>query len=57
MEEWLAAKVGSSSCCSVCGDAPCRTVEVEGSVFEEIPEAVIVKAALIAAAGLLEQKA
>ena len=32
LEEWLSAGVGSSTCCSVCSDAPCRTVEVEGAV-------------------------
>jgi hypothetical protein len=52
LEEWLSARVGSSVCCSVCGDEPCRTVEVEGAVFEDIPEAVILKAALIAATEL-----
>jgi hypothetical protein len=50
LEDWLGANVGSSTCCSVCGEAPCRTVEVEGVVFEDIPEAVILKAAPIAAA-------
>ena len=55
IEEWIGAGVGSSRCCSVCGDAPCRTMEVEGAVFEDIPEAVIMKAALIAAAGLIGQ--
>jgi hypothetical protein len=55
LEEWLGADVGSSTCCSVCGDTACRTVEVEGAVFEEIPEAVILKAALIAASGLVNQ--
>jgi hypothetical protein len=55
LEEWLAAGVGSSSCCSVCGDAPCRTMEVEGAVFEDIPEAVILRAALIAASELIRQ--
>ena len=34
IEEWLGAGVGSSKCCSVCGDEPCRTMEVEGAVFE-----------------------
>ena len=52
-EQLLGASVGSSTCCSVCGDASCRTVEVEGVVHEEIPEAVIVRAALIAASGLV----
>lgn len=49
LEEWLGASVGSSKCCSVCGDAPCRTMEIEGTVYEEVPEVAILKAALIAA--------
>lgn len=53
LEDWLGANVGTSACCSVCGDEPCRTMEIEGSVFEEIPEAVILKAALIAASGMV----
>ena len=53
MEEWLDARVGSSRCCSVCGDEECRTVEVDGTTFETIPERVLVRAALIAAAQLL----
>jgi len=54
-EEWPGASVGSSPCCSVCGDSPCRTIEVEGAVFEKIPETLILKAALIAASGLIER--
>lgn len=57
IEEWIGAGVGSSKCCSVCGDEPCRTMEVEGAVFEDIPEAVIIQAALIAAAGLVGRTA
>lgn len=57
IEEWIGAGVGSSKCCSVCGDEPCRTMEVEGAVFEDVPEAVIMKAALIAASGLIGQPA
>jgi hypothetical protein len=57
IEEWIGADVGSSKCCSVCGDEPCRTMEVEGTVFEEIPETVILKAALIAASELVGQSA
>lgn len=52
MEEWLGAKVGSSRCCSVCGDSECRTVEVAGTTFEAIPEKLFIKATLIAAAHL-----
>ena len=54
-EEWLGASVGSSLCCSVCGEMPCRTMQVEGAVFEDIPEEVILRAVLIAASGLIGQ--
>lgn len=53
LEEWLDARVGSSECCAVCGDSECRTVEVGGTVFEAIPEEMILKAALVAAAQML----
>jgi Domain of unknown function (DUF2703) len=53
LEEWLGARTGGSQCCSVCGDAECRTVEIGESVFEAIPEELILKAALVAAAQLL----
>ena len=54
LEEWLGASAGTSPCCSVCGDLPCRTLEVAGTSFEAIPEDLIVKAALIAAARMIE---
>jgi hypothetical protein len=53
MEDWLGATVGSSPCCSVCGTSECRTVEVEGTTFETIPEKLFLKAALIAASQVL----
>ena len=53
MEEWLGASVGSSPCCSVCGTSECRTVKVEGTTFETIPERLFLKAALVASAQLL----
>ena len=53
LEDWLGAGVGSSRCCSVCGESECRTLEVGGAVFEAIPEDLIVRAALVAAAQLL----
>ena len=49
MEEWLGGSTGSSPCCSVCGDAECRTTEVDGQTFEAIPTELVVRAALIAA--------
>uniref|UniRef100_UPI003F494AB1 DUF2703 domain-containing protein n=1 Tax=Cupriavidus yeoncheonensis TaxID=1462994 RepID=UPI003F494AB1 len=49
MEEWVNASIGSSPCCSVCGDAECRTVDVGGTTYEVVPEELLVKAGLIAA--------
>lgn len=46
IEDWLTAKTGSSCCCDACGDAECRTVEVNEQVYETIPAELIVKAAL-----------
>jgi Domain of unknown function (DUF2703) len=54
MEDWLGASTGSSPCCSVCGDLPCRTLEVDGHSFEAVPQDLVVKAAMIAAAGMIE---
>ncbi len=53
METWLDAAVGSSRCCSVCGESECRTVKVGESEFETIPEGLFLKAALVAASQLL----
>lgn len=54
MEEWLAARVGSSRCCSVCGQSECRTVQLGEVTFEAIPERLFLKAALIASSQLLD---
>lgn len=53
LEAWLGARAGNSPCCEVCGDLPCRTVEVDGQTYEAVPVDLIVKAGLIAAAGLV----
>jgi hypothetical protein len=53
MEEWLGAQAGNSPCCEVCGDLPCRTMELNGQTYEAIPEDLIVKAAMIAASQLI----
>lgn len=53
MEEWLGARAGSSPCCEVCGDLPCRTMELDGQTFEVIPEDLIVEAGIIAASRLV----
>jgi Domain of unknown function (DUF2703) len=52
MEQWLGARVGHSECCSVCGDLPCRTVEVDGHRFDAVPDDLIVRAAVAAALSL-----
>ena len=54
MEEWLGARVGSSRCCSVCGESECRTVEVGKTTFEAIPEKLFLKAALVASSQLFD---
>lgn len=53
LEEWLGGTVGHSPCCDVCGPADCRTVEVDGQVYEAIPADLIVKAGLAAALEML----
>lgn len=53
LEEWLGAQGGHSRCCSVCGDAECRTMELGGTVHEEVPERLIVQAGLMAASRLV----
>ncbi len=53
LEDWLDASVGKSTCCSACGGAECRTLEIGSATFETIPEELILKAALLAAAASL----
>lgn len=53
LEEWLDAQVSQSPCCDICGDAECRTVEVERKTYETIPSDLIVRAGLVAASQLL----
>lgn len=53
MEEWLGASVGMSTCCSVCGSLPCRTMQLGGDTYEAIPEDLIVRAAMIAASAMI----
>lgn len=48
IEEWLSASVGTSTCCSACGGADCRTLKIGNEIFETIPEQLILKAALLA---------
>jgi Domain of unknown function (DUF2703) len=54
MEHWLGASIGESPCCTVCGGQSCRTMEVGGRTYETIPEALIVRAAMVAASAMIE---
>jgi anti-sigma factor RsiW len=54
LEEWLGARCGTSTCCDTCGDAQCRTLEVDGAHHEVVPEALIVRAGLVAASQLID---
>lgn len=49
LEYWLWGRTGRSPCCGPCGDQPCRTVEVQGQVYETIPATLIIQAGLMAA--------
>ena len=52
LEEWIGATVGKSQCCDVCGDSECRTISIGQNTFETIPENLIIRAGLFAAAEL-----
>ena len=56
LEEWLGATTGQSECCDVCGPNDCRTVEVQGTVYETVTADLIVKAGLLAAAQLVDRQ-
>ena len=53
IEQWLNATTGHNQCCGPCGDNDCRTIEVDGLVYEDIPEVLIIRACLLAAADKL----
>ena len=55
IETWLNASSGQSPCCGPCGDIECRTILVDGRTYEAIPETVILRAGLLAAAEKLNE--
>jgi hypothetical protein len=57
LEEILGAAAGSSQCCGACGDNECRTLVLDGRTYEAVPATLIVRAALKAAADLLDPAA
>ena len=56
LEDWINGSVGHSPCCDVCGPHDCRTVEVEGHIYETIPAEIIIKAGLSAASQLVSPR-
>jgi len=55
IEAWLGATTGQSPCCGPCGDSECRTISVDDQTYEAIPETIILRAGLLAAAEKLRQ--
>lgn len=55
LEEWIGGTVGESQCCDVCGDSECRTISIDQSTFEAIPENLIIRAGLLAAADIFQK--
>ena len=60
LEEWLGAAIGKSPCSTCCGDIgeniECRTVEIDGEIYEAIPTELIVQAGLLAAAEIVKEE-
>ena len=56
LEDWIEGSVGHSPCCDVCGPHDCRTMEVQGQIYETIPADIIIKAGLSAASKLVSPR-
>lgn len=52
LEEWIGGRIGKSKCCDTCGESECRTISIGKNTFESIPENLIIRAGLLAAAEL-----
>lgn len=55
VEDWLGGQTGSSQCCDVCGPEDCRTISVDSTTYEAIPQDLVVRAGLLAAQELLAE--
>lgn len=55
LEKWIEATVGQSQCCDVCGEFECRTISIDKNTFETIPEELIIRGGLLAAAELFKK--
>ena len=56
LEDYIGGSVGQSPCCDVCGHSECRTVNIEGQVYETIPSKIIIQAGLVAATQLIKDR-
>lgn len=56
LEEWLKAKAGKSQCCDLCAPNECRTVELNGRIYEVPSSELIVKAGIEAVKELLSKE-
>lgn len=56
LEDWVEGKIDKSPCCDVCGPSDCRTLEIDGRVYEAIPSNIIIQAGFLAAAELLKEE-
>ncbi|MFH0896894.1 MAG: DUF2703 domain-containing protein, partial [Candidatus Bathyarchaeota archaeon] len=53
LEDYIGGNVGQSPCCDVCGPSECRTVDIEGQIYETIPSKIIIQAGLVAGSQLV----
>jgi len=56
LEDYIQGRVGQSACCDVCGPSECRTVKIGEQVYETIPSEMIIKAGLVAASQLVNER-
>ncbi len=56
LEDLIKGEVGQNPCCEVCGPSDCRTVEIDGKIYETISSDLIIQAGLIAANQILSVK-
>ncbi|MEM0253471.1 MAG: DUF2703 domain-containing protein [Candidatus Bathyarchaeia archaeon] len=56
LEDWLGGEAGQSPCCGVCGPHDCRTIKLDGRIYEAITADLIVEAGLAAASKLLSSR-
>jgi hypothetical protein len=56
IEDFIKGNVGESPCCDVCGPSDCRTVEIDGKIYETVPADLIIQAGLMAANYILNSK-